>query len=284
MKLETISQIINFLNIQEQALGKQSPEVARTVSKLADLYVKEGMLDDAEELYQRALEIQERALGPHRKEAEKSRSSLARIQALKKEDCLTEESPEEDLPHVLSTTSLDRVTEGAIDTSTCLDVVPTDGKLLKEKDIADKIKEIELEVELVKQISGNNSLQLADCLTRQADMYCRSKLYEQMEPILRDALLIRESILGTDHYLVANSLKNLARLYYFQRKFTQSKALFEAAISVRKAVFGPRHPKVAEALTQYAKLLKKMNRAAEAKQIDQEVHSIRSKHGQWHRM
>ena len=283
MKLETISQIINFLNIQEQALGEQSPEVARTVSKLADLYVKEGMLDDAEKLYQRALEIQERALGPHRKEAEKSRSSLARIQALKKEDCLTEEPPEDHLP-LMSTTSLDKVTDGAIDTSTCLDVVPADGKLLKEKDIADKVKEIELEVELVRQISGNDSLQLAECLTRQADMYCRTKLYNKMEPILKEALLIREGTLGTDHYLVANSLKNLARLYYFQRKFTQSKALFEAAISVRKVVFGPRHPKVAEALTQYAKLLRKMNRAAEAKQIDQEVHSIRSKHGQWHRM
>ena len=283
MKLETISQIINFLNIQEQALGKQSPEVARTVSKLADLYVKEGMLDDAEKLYQRALEIQERALGPHRKEAEKSRSSLARIQALKKDDCPSYEEQEEDLP-LMSTTSLDKVTDGAIDTSTCLDVVPPNGKLIKEKDIADKIREIELEVELVRQISGNDSLQLAECLTRQADMYCRSKMYEQMEPILREALLIRESTLGTDHYLVANSLKNLARLYYFQRKFVQSKVLFEAAISVRKAVFGPRHPKVAEALTQYAKLLRKMNRSADAKQIDQEVHSIRSKHGQWHRM
>lgn len=105
-----------------------------------------------------------------------------------------------------------------------------------------------------------------------------------MEPLLIESLKIREAQLGTDHFLVANSLKNLARLYYFQSKFTVSKPLFEAAITIRKSLFGPRHPKVAEALTQYAKLLRKMKRIEEAQNIDQEVHSIRARHGTWHRL
>lgn len=296
MKCETISELLRFLSIQEQALGQQSPEVAYTVSKLADLYVDKGMLEDAEKLYKRALEIRERAVGPHRTEAEESRSSLARVKALKKDDVI-EPSGHEDLKEeprkenkkvdffpAMSSTSYDAVSDRGIDSSTSLDMITDTPYKLNAQNLSDKVKELELEVDLIRQLTGADSLQLADCLTRLADLYCRTKLYEAMEPLLVEALKVREKQLGTDHYLVANSLKNLARLYYFQNKFSHAKPLFEASIAIRKCVYGPRHPKVAEALTQFAKLLRKMKKIEEAKSIDAEVHSIRSKHGTWHRL
>ncbi|MBI1270333.1 tetratricopeptide repeat protein [bacterium] len=301
MKAETIPELIKFLSIQEQALGKQSPEVACTVSKLADLYMDKGLLDDAEKLYQRALEIRERAIGPHNREAEETRNSLARIKAIRKEDIIpptpvytgTSSSPgysclkpsQGEGPNMNFGTGTGTGTGNpAVDSSTSLDMVSDTPYTLNAQNLAEKVKEMELEVELIRQVSGSDSLQLADCLTKLADLYCRTKLYEAMEPLLIESLKIREAQLGTDHFLVANSLKNLARLYYFQSKFTVSKPLFEAAITIRKSLFGPRHPKVAEALTQYAKLLRKMKRIEEAQTIDQEVHSIRARHGTWHRL
>lgn len=299
MKAETIPELLKFLSIQEQALGNQSPEVAYTVSKLADLYMDKGMLDDAEKLYQRALEIRERAIGPHNREAEETRNSLARLKAIRKEDLIGPDgqlsservnvAPE---PGAQSSTRISAANmsvpspgrDRAVDSSTSLDIVSDSLYTLNAQNVAEKVKEMELEVDLIRQVSGSDSLQLADCLTKLADLYCRTKLYEAMEPLLIEALKIREAQLGTDHFLVANSLKNLARLYYFQNKFTVSKPLFEASVAIRRAVFGPRHPKVAEALTQYAKLLRKMKRIEEAQAIDQEVHSIRSRHGTWHRL
>jgi hypothetical protein len=82
MKCETIPELKEFLTIQEQALGQTSPEVATTVSKLADLYLANGMLDDAEALYRRALAIREKAI-PFRSEVEESRKSLSKVLALK---------------------------------------------------------------------------------------------------------------------------------------------------------------------------------------------------------
>ncbi|HMP51124.1 MAG TPA: tetratricopeptide repeat protein [Candidatus Melainabacteria bacterium] len=307
MKAETIPELIKFLSIQEQALGKQSPEVACTVSKLADLYMDKGLLDDAEKLYQRALEIRERAIGPHNREAEETRNSLARLKAIRKEDIIpptpvyagtSSSSGHASVSHgqnlnfgtgggfgTGSATGTNTGTgNAAVDSSTSLDMVSDTPYTLNAQNLAEKVKEMELEVELIRQVSGSDSLQLADCLTKLADLYCRTKLYEAMEPLLIESLKIREAQLGTDHFLVANSLKNLARLYYFQSKFTVSKPLFEAAITIRKSLFGPRHPKVAEALTQYAKLLRKMKRIEEAQTIDQEVHSIRARHGTWHRL
>ncbi|MCA9815073.1 MAG: tetratricopeptide repeat protein [Candidatus Obscuribacterales bacterium] len=301
MKAETIPELIKFLSIQEQALGKQSPEVACTVSKLADLYMDKGLLDDAEKLYQRALEIRERAIGPHNREAEETRNSLARIKAIRKEDVVPPAPVYAGTSSSAGYSSLNQsqnqghnmnfgtgtgtgTGNAAVDSSTSLDMVTDTPYTLNAQNLAEKVKEMELEVDLIRQVSGSESLQLADCLTKLADLYCRTKLYEAMEPLLIESLKIREAQLGTDHFLVANSLKNLARLYYFQSKFTVSKPLFEAAITIRKSLFGPRHPKVAEALTQYAKLLRKMKRIEEAQTIDQEVHSIRARHGTWHRL
>ena len=301
MKAETIPELIKFLSIQEQALGKQSPEVACTVSKLADLYMDKGLLDDAEKLYQRALEIRERAIGPHNREAEETRNSLARIKAIRKEDVVPPAPVYAGTSSSAGYSSLNQsqnqghnmnfgtgtgtgTGNAAVDSSTSLDMVTDTPYKLNAQNLAEKVKEMELEVDLIRQVSGSESLQLADCLTKLADLYCRTKLYEAMEPLLIESLKIREAQLGTDHFLVANSLKNLARLYYFQSKFTVSKPLFEAAITIRKSLFGPRHPKVAEALTQYAKLLRKMKRIEEAQTIDQEVHSIRARHGTWHRL
>ncbi|MEZ4488500.1 MAG: tetratricopeptide repeat protein [Cyanobacteriota/Melainabacteria group bacterium] len=301
MKAETIPELIKFLSIQEQALGKQSPEVACTVSKLADLYMDKGLLDDAEKLYQRALEIRERAIGPHNREAEETRNSLARIKAIRKEDVVPPAPVYAGTSSSAGYSSLNQsqnqghnmnfgtgtgtgTGNAAVDSSTSLDMVTDTPYTLNAQNLAEKVKEMELEVDLIRQVSGSESLQLADCLTKLADLYCRTKLYEAMEPLLIESLKIREAQLGTDHFLVANSLKNLARLYYFQSKFTVSKPLFEAAITIRKSLFGPRHPKVAEALTQYAKLLRKMKRIEEAQNIDQEVHSIRARHGTWHRL
>lgn len=195
MKAETIPELIKFLSIQEQALGKQSPEVACTVSKLADLYMDKGLLDDAEKLYQRALEIRERAIGPHNREAEETRNSLARIKAIRKEDVVPPAPVYAGTSSSAGYSSLNQsqnqghnmnfgtgtgtgTGNAAVDSSTSLDMVTDTPYTLNAQNLAEKVKEMELEVDLIRQVSGSESLQLADCLTKLADLYCRTKLYE----------------------------------------------------------------------------------------------------------
>lgn len=308
MQCKTISELMRFLSIQEQALGDDSPEVAVTVSRIADMHMEGGNLDDAEKLYKRALEIREKAIGPHRRESEESRASLARIKALRGGP-EPDPQPDPDMqpfrgawfsgvisinsenvdPVPLVSGEYDALAFQPVDSSTCLDAIPEtmlspQGQIREQERNLEEIKELQLEAELIRQVSGDDSTLLAECLTKLADLLCRCKRYAEMEPHLIEALSIRERRLGSDHHLVSNSVKNLARLYYFQGKFAKAKPLFERALLIRRKVFGTNSMKVADVLTQYAKLLRKMNRYDEAAIMDRESASIKTKHQGWRRI
>lgn len=386
MKCETIPELKRFLTIQEQALGSGSPEVASTVSKLADLYLDRGMLDDAEALYRRALSIRERLNGVHRSEMEDSRKSLNKVLALKgdrlervsnemraasQSDFKAGQGPPRvanpignhsikspttqsgQQRQIASSTATPKVPplgspvartqppngdqnygrrmydlspdkDGHVptrremeswfssgkhkpidaspgtagdgftatkdgwssfhphDSSTVLDAIPDHLHLTSNAEaLQDAIKEARLEVDLVRQLTGGDAAQLADCLTRLADLLCRCRRYSEMEPILQEALNIREKRFGLHHHMVATSLKNLARLYYFEGYYDRAMPLFERAILIRRRVFGETNVRVADVLEQYAKLLRKMQRHTEALKCDEEADAIRSRKQGW---
>jgi tetratricopeptide (TPR) repeat protein/transcriptional regulator with XRE-family HTH domain len=58
--------------------------------------------------------------------------------------------------------------------------------------------------------------------------------YSEAEPMLHDALVMREKLLGTAHLLVAKSLNNLATLYWERSEFDKAQALFERALVIRE--------------------------------------------------
>jgi len=364
MKCETIPELKRFLTIQEQALGSASPEVASTVSKLADLYLDRGMLDDAEALYRRALSIRERLSGVHRSEMEESKRSLNKVLALKgdrlerisnemraaggntraaprrtpqpintnanssysqsgqtahrstaptksepvygrrtydlRPDQLDEPGTRQNkeswfstsgrqqsfdpsnVPGIAGGAANGRTSFAPQDSSTVLDAVPEHLHLTSNDEaLNEAIKEARLEVDLVRQLDGGDAAQLADCLTRLADLLCRVRKYKEMEPILLEALTIREKRFGLHHHMVATSLKNLARLYYFEGYFDRALPLFERALLIRRRVFGDNNVRVADVLDQYAKLLRKMNRHTDALKCDQESQTIRSRSQGW---
>lgn len=317
MKCETIPELKEFLNIQEQALGKQSPEVATTVSKLADLYLANGMLDDAEALYRRALAIREKVI-PFRSEVEESRTSLSKVLALKNpvenkptaaerkalreaqaDTTQTRSMETEDANYWCSSstsggrakqsdvgkstgTNVKAIPLGPHDSSTHLDPVPESMTLTGDSLIlSDAINEVRLEAELIRQVSGSEDPQLANCLTKLADLLCRSRRYNEMQPLLEEALSIREMRYGTRNHLVATSLKNLARLHYFQEHFEVAVPLFEKALLIRRQVYGDNHHKVAELLEQYAKLLRKMNKRGAAEELEAKALHMRHTQQGW---
>lgn len=260
MKCETIPELERFLTIQEQALGSNSPEVASTVSRLAALYFNKGMLEESEALYRRALTIREQSLGPHRNEVEDTRKDLERVLTRKR---VPQARGAHDAPNLS-------------DSSTSLDAIPASMALGWPTAFdGDKQRELELELASVKVTMGKEHPQVADCLTRLADLYCRNKRYREMEPILQEALRIRERALGMEHSLVSSSLKNLARLYYFQGRFELSEPLFKRALTIRQKLYGKQHPRYADVEEQYAKLLRKTGRTMLAQELDNHVTLVR---------
>jgi tetratricopeptide (TPR) repeat protein len=168
------------------------------------------------------------------------------------------------------------------DSSTTLDAIPEHLHLKSNNEVLQEaIKEARLEIALVRQLTGGDAAQLADCLTRLADLLCRCRQYKEMEPILLEALTIREKRFGLHHHMVGTSLKNLARLYYFEGYYDRALPLFERALLIRRRAFGDNNVRVADILEQCAKLLRKMQRHSEALKCDQEAQAIRSRSQGW---
>lgn len=266
MKCETIPELEKFLTIQEQALGQNSPEVAATVSKLADLYFNKGMLENAEALYRRALGIMEKTLGPYRNEVDDAKKSLEKVLTVRQKAPVAGPRLERQLT--------------VLDSSTSLDAVPVGSALGWPSGFSkgeDHEKEAEIELESVRQTMGKEHPHVADCLTKLADQYCRRKKYREMEPILLEALRIREKCLGMEHPMVSTSLKNLARLYYFQGRYELSEPLFKRALAIRQKVYGKNHSRYADVEEQYAKLLRKTGRAMQAQELENNVRVVRAR-------
>lgn len=312
MKCDTIPDLERFLKIQEQALGESSAEVATTASKLAELYAGAERFDEAERLLKRALSIRQNLVGFHHNDVEKTRQSLEQLsqqrdagksgpvgrnKALgssptarttqptrptqpRRPIQLTQPTqPTPPTPQMPSTQS-PSPGRGPIISGTRYGAMTDASRptFSNSKSIEDAIKETELELELLKQMVGAEHTSVADLLTKLADLYCRLRLYAKMEPVLVDALKIREAACGANHPSVSTELKNLARLYLVQERFALAEPLFKRALSIREKAYGRMHPRVADIEEQYALLLRKTNRAYLAEALDQHVNAIRAQH------
>lgn len=65
------------LEIREEALGREHPDVAKQLNNLALLCQNQGKYDEVELYYQRALEIYELTLGPDDPNVAKTKNNLA---------------------------------------------------------------------------------------------------------------------------------------------------------------------------------------------------------------
>ena len=79
--------------------------------------------------------------------------------------------------------------------------------------------------------------------------------YSQAEPLLRDALAIREKALGPEHSLTAESLDGLAALLGTLGDIAEARPLYERALAIREKALGPEHPITAISLSSLAGLL-----------------------------
>ena len=64
--------------------------------------------------------------------------------------------------------------------------------------------------------------------------------YAKAEPLFKEALEIRQKVLGPEHPDTATSLNNLAALYQAMGDYAKAEPLFKEALEIRQKVLGPR--------------------------------------------
>ncbi len=120
-----------------------------------------------------------------------------------------------------------------------------------------------------------NSLKLSLYLNNLALLYESQGRYEEAEPLYKQALSLRQELLGERHPDVASSLNNLAALYYWQGRCEEAEPLYKQALSLRQELLGERHPDVASSLNNLALLYDWQGRYGEAEPLYKQALSLR---------
>jgi len=102
----------------------------------------------------------------------------------------------------------------------------------------------------------------------------RAGKYAEAVPLARQALAIRQAVLGERHPDTAESLNKLAELLEAQGNYAAAKPLYEQALAIRQAALGERHPDTATSLNNLALLLKAQGDYAAAKPLLEQALSI----------
>lgn len=262
MKPESIETLEQHLKLQTNMFGPGSVQVSRVLLRLANSYMAAGHRETAIETLQRALANQVNAKKP---EAvfDEIRNLLAELQA---------GDPEHETPLRVSS---DRIPAFTPHLDQLTDVPPD----LAENPLIKAIVTSRLQLEKLKKTVGPQTLAVADALTKLADLHCRNNSLDEMEPLLIEALRIRETVNGSEHISVSTDLKNLGRYYLVTGKYETAEPLLKRALEIREASLGPNHSYVADVAELYAKLLRKTSRTEEAERLEMLIAEVRANFG-----
>jgi tetratricopeptide (TPR) repeat protein len=120
-------------------------------------------------------------------------------------------------------------------------------------------------------------------LNNLASLYTNQGKYEQAEPLYQRALETRERSLGPEHPNTLNIVNNLANLYTDQGKYELAEPLYQRALATRERVLGPEHPDTAQIIYNLALLYKNQGKYKQAEPLYQRALAIDEKvYGQDH--
>jgi tetratricopeptide (TPR) repeat protein len=251
---------LRSLEILEQQLGKDHPNVAASLNGLSLLYRSQGRYSKAEPLRLRCLEIEKKTLGENHPQFATSLNNLAGL--YRSQGRYSEAEPlfvrslsirkqqlGQDHPDVAQ--SLNNLAE----------LYRTQGRYSDAEPLFVQ------SLEILEQQLGKNHPNVATSLNNLAELYRTQGRYSDAEPLFVRSLEILEHQLWADHPDVASSLNNLAELYKSQGRYSEAEPLFVRSLSIKEQQLGPDHPDVATSLNNLAELYRTQGRYSEAEPL-----------------
>jgi tetratricopeptide (TPR) repeat protein len=240
---------------------------ARLLNQLAGYALARGKYAEAEPLFQRALAIYEKALGPDHPYVAASLNNLAGLYhnqgkyaaaepLYQRALAIYEKALGPDHPDVA--TSLNGLAE----------LYRNQGKYAAAEPLYQRSRAI------WEKALGPDHPRVATSLNNLALLYYNQGKYAEAEPLCRRALAIREKALGPDHPDVAQSLSGLAVLYDNQGKYAEAEPLYQRSRAIYEKALGPDHPHVATSLNNLAVLYNNQGKYAEAEPLFQRALAI----------
>lgn len=247
------------LNIWEQAVGSEHPELVLPLKRLGHFYHRLGKYKQAELSFQRAIHIQEQTSGLDHHTAATLHSGLG---------CVFVAQGKYEQAELLLQQALSIWDKGA--GSNQLDSIDALNGLAIIFAEQGKHEQAELLFQrafhIRKQMLGEFHVDVAESLHNLAVLFQDQEKYAESELLHQQAIAIWEQVLRPDHPYLAYPLKGLADLYQSQGRDEKAELLYGRALRIWEQAFGPDHPHVATALNGLARLFHKqgMDQRAES--------------------
>jgi tetratricopeptide (TPR) repeat protein len=274
-------------------------------SQVTQLY-QQGKYAEAEPLFQRALRIREKALGPDHTDVATVLNNLALLydhqskyasaeplyeRALHiDEKVLGTEHPgvardlnnlatlyfhqgkyAEAEPLYQRAFSIDEKAFGPYSSEVAIDLDNLGFLYVREGNYTRAVPLYQFAQRIDEKVLGPDHPDLAAVLKSLADLYVIASIYTEAEPLYQRALQIDEKALGPEHPDVANVLNSLAELFYIEGKYTEAEPLYQRALRINEKAFGADHPNVAANLNNLALLYSNQGKYREAETLYQQA-------------
>ncbi len=120
-------------------------------------------------------------------------------------------------------------------------------------------------------------LEATELLYRVGHYLWERSQFAEAEPFLRNALAIREKLLGLESLEVAQTLNLLGVIYLQVDKFAQAESLLQRALTIREKILDQENPKVAESLHDLGMVYYEQGKVLQAESLLQHAIAIREK-------
>jgi serine/threonine-protein kinase len=111
----------------------------------------------------------------------------------------------------------------------------------------------------------------AELMNKVGVIYEKLGLYDQAEPLLRQALTTRRALFGSNHVAVAESLEGLGGLMRDKGRYDEAETLLRDALAMHRKLLGNESADVAADLNELAFLLQRKGQLAEAEKLYREA-------------
>ncbi len=236
-------------------------EQASRLLNQAGYYLKQrAQFAEAEPLYRRALEIDERSFGSDHPDVGTDLNNLAAL--LMETNRLAEAEPLMRRALEIDERSFgpDHPNVGT-DLNNLAQLLKATNRLAE----AEPLMRRALEIEKLSFGAGHPNVSIR--LNNLAWLLKETNRLAEAEPMMRRALEIDERSFGSDHPNVGRDLNNLAQLLQDTNRLAEAEPLMRRVIEIFELSLGSNHPNVATCLNNLAQLLQATNRLAEAEPL-----------------
>jgi tetratricopeptide (TPR) repeat protein len=240
------------------------------LNNLGLVLAKEGNYAEAEPLYQRALAIAEKGLGPNHPAVATKLNNLALLYYSQGKYAEAE-------PLYKRALAIDEKALGPNhpDVATNLNnlalLFKSQGKYTEAEPLYQRALAID------EKALGPYHPDVATAVNNLAGLYWSQGKYAEAEQLYQRALAIAEKALGPDHPDVARNLNNLAALYDAQGEYAEAEPLYKRALAIDEKVLGPNHPDMASMLNNLAEFYRAQGKYAEAEPLYKRALAINEK-------